>query len=84
MSDQVERFFDRLLAIESRLKKNRWVAANLADDLHVSDRTVKADIRFLKKIGAPIESDHTGHVLIDQTWSISNFTVAELLGLMKD
>ncbi len=77
---------ERVIRLDQLLRnRDRTTAQYLADELEVSERTVRADITFLKhRLSAPIEkSKSKGYYYEDPTWRLSTYplTQGELFAL---
>ncbi len=77
---------ERILNLDSLLRNSdRTTAGYLATELEVSERTVRADIEFLRnRLGAPIEcSRKKGYFYADLSWRLSTvpLTQGELFAL---
>ena len=77
---------ERVIRLDQLLRnRDRTTAQYLADELEVSERTVRADITFLKhRLSAPIQKSRSkGYYYEDLTWRLSTYplTQGELFAL---
>jgi len=69
---------ERLLKIDDLLRKpERQTAQTLADELEVSERTIRDDLAFLKnRLNAPLEFQRTrGHYYTDPEWRLPTISL---------
>ena len=76
----MSRHLERLLRLDDRLRSGlRYTAAELAQILEISERTVRSDVAFLRdRYHAPLEFSKTkGYYYSDPAWRLPSISLTQ-------